>query len=129
MGSMVGKQAAFFANLCQLRQFAAEQGFTITLGEAERTQYQQDEYYRTGASKKQHSIHQDRLAADLHFYVQQNGSNICVDVQMPAAEAKRILTPIGQYWEGLDPQNVWGGFYPEHYGTTFLDVPHFERKP
>lgn len=128
MSKLVDKQAEFFAELCMLREFIVGQGFTVTLGEAERTQYQQDEYVRTGASKKRHSVHQDRLAADLHFYYSTPAEGVvCVDM-LRGDVAKEKLRRVGEYWESLDPMNVWGGFFPEHYGTTFVDVPHFEKK-
>jgi hypothetical protein len=33
------------------------------------------------------------------------------------------LTPVGEYWQSLNPKNQWGGFW-----KSFKDVPHFERK-
>jgi len=126
---LIENQARFFADLCRLRDKAVEKGYTVTLGEVERTQYQQDEYLRSGKSKKRHSVHQDRLAADLHFYRKDPRYGvISVDTQLTGEQAKRELTPLGEYWESLDPMNVWGGFFPEHYGTTFIDCPHFERR-
>jgi hypothetical protein len=36
---------------------------------------------------------------------------------------KAVLQPLGDYWEGLNKKNSWGGNW-----NTFKDVPHFERR-
>jgi len=38
-------------------------------------------------------------------------------------EQQPALTPVGEYWQSLNPKNQWGGFW-----KSFKDVPHFERK-
>ena len=109
--SLVPEQAAFALDACKLIQFATEQGFTVTLGEAFRTPEQQEIYFKTGRSKTMASNHLRRLALDLNFI--RNGQLI-----YDAA----ALEPIGQYWESLNPKNRWGGHF-----SSFKDRPHFER--
>ncbi len=109
--SLVPEQAAFALDACKLIQFATEQGFTVTLGEAFRTAEQQAIYYKTGRSKTMQSNHLRRLAIDLNFI---QGGQLIYDAV--------ALEPIGVYWESLHPKNRWGGHF-----SSFKDRPHFER--
>lgn len=108
---LVTEQAAFALDCCKLIQFATEQGFQVTLGEAFRTAEQQQIYVKTGRSKTMASNHLRRLALDLNFI--RNGE-LCYD--------SAALEPIGKFWESLDPKNRWGGHF-----KSFKDMPHFER--
>lgn len=110
--ALVTEQAAFLQDACRLIIHAAALGWTVTAGEMYRTPEQQAIYVKTGRSKTNNSYHLKRLAIDLNFFM--NGKLI-YDVS--------ALKPLGDYWEGLSPQNRWGGNF-----KNFVDVPHFERR-
>jgi len=42
-----------------------------------------------------------------------------------------LMRPLGEYWESLHPDNVWGGDWNRNnvLDETFYDPYHFERKP
>jgi hypothetical protein len=109
--SRVSEQAAFLLDVCKLVQKAAEIGFVVTGGELWRTPDQQAIYVKTGRSKTMNSLHIDRRAVDLNFFV--DGKPVY---------DKTTLAPLGAYWESLNPLNSWGG-----NGTSIVDVPHFSR--
>lgn len=116
--SMVQAQHEFLQDMAALIIYAGTLGFQVTAGEFQRTDYQQAEYLRTGKTQRKHSIHQDRLAGDLNFFqygIYING--------LPADEAKRILQPVGDFWERLRPGNSWGGNW-----KSFIDTPHFQGR-
>ena len=110
--SLSTEQAAFLLDACKLIQYATEQGFMVAGGELSRTPEQQAIYVKTGRSKTKLSFHLKRCAIDLNFF---KDGKLTYDI--PA------LTPVGEYWQSLDPKNAWGGFW-----KSFKDVPHFERK-
>jgi len=35
---------------------------------------------------------------------------------------RKIIEPLGIYWESLHPKNRWGGYF-----SNLVDCPHFER--
>ena len=105
------EQTVFLLDVCKLIQFAAEQGFELTGGELFRTHEQQKIYYNTGKSKTMNSNHLRRLAVDLLFF---KDSELTFD--------KKLLQPVGDYWEKLHSKNRWGGNF-----ISFIDIPHFER--
>ena len=109
--SLVTEQAAFLLDVCKLIQKSNELGFTVTGGELFRTLEQQQLYIKTGRSKTMNSLHLKRCAIDLNFFID---GKLTYDV--------KVLTPLGQYWESLNPKNQWGGFW-----RSFKDVPHFQR--
>jgi hypothetical protein len=109
--SLVPEQAAFLLDACKLIQFATAQGFVVTGGELYRTQEQQQLYFNTGKSKTMNSNHLKRLAIDLNFI---KDGVLCYE--------KKLLEPLGAFWEKLHPANRWGGHF-----TSFTDMPHFER--
>jgi hypothetical protein len=114
--SLVDKQAAFLLDVCKLVQFASAQGLVVTGGELERKVEMQDIYFKTGRSKTMNSLHLKKCAVDLFFFEKVNGAlKLTYDAQK--------LKPVGDYWEGLDPNNSWGGNW-----NSFKDVPHFERR-
>jgi len=108
---LVKEQAAFLLDVCKLINHATERGYVITAGELYRTLEQQQIYLKTGRSKTLNSNHLKRLAIDLNFFV--NGK---------LTWDKKVLAPIGEYWESLSPKNKWGGNF-----KSLVDVPHFER--
>ncbi len=108
---LVKEQAAFLLDVCKLINHATEHGYVITAGELYRTLEQQQLYLKTGRSKTLNSNHLKRLAIDLNFFV--NGK---------LTWDKKVLAPIGEYWESLSPKNRWGGNF-----KSLVDVPHFER--
>jgi len=116
--TLVEQQAAFLKDVIKLLNEADRRGFMVTGGELYRTQYQQDFYLKTGASQKKVSIHQERMAIDFNFFVKDATGKFALTY------VQKVLQPLGDYWESLCPQNVWGGNW-----TTIVDTPHFQRNP
>lgn len=110
--SLVAEQAAFLLDVCKLINKATELGFVVTGGELFRTAEQQQIYIKTGRSKTMNSNHLKRCAIDLNFF---KDGKLTYDIA--------VLKPVGDYWEGLNPKNQWGGNW-----KSFKDVPHFERR-
>lgn len=109
--SNVAEQAAFLLDVTRLIQKATEMGFVVTAGELYRTPEQQEIYVKTGRSRTMNSLHIQRRAVDLNFFL--NGK-LTYD--------KAVLAPLGAYWESLHPLNSWGG-----NGVKLVDTPHFSR--
>jgi peptidoglycan L-alanyl-D-glutamate endopeptidase CwlK len=109
---LVQEQQLFLLDACRLIAFATKQGFVITGGELYRTTEQQEIYVKTGRSKTMNSNHLKRCAIDLNFFKE---GKLVYD--------KKVLQPIGDYWESLNKKNSWGGNW-----NSFKDVPHFERR-
>ena len=109
--SNVAEQAAFLLDVTRLINKATELGFVVTAGELYRTPEQQEIYVKTGRSRTMNSLHLQRRAVDLNFFL--NGK-LTYD--------KRVLAPLGAYWESLHPLNSWGG-----NGVKLVDTPHFSR--
>lgn len=91
--------------------------YEVTLGEAYRTQEQQDLYLKTGKSKKKYSKHQYRLAQDLNLY---KDGKYCTD--------KEEYRTLGEKWESMG--GIWGGRYGvkknEYTTKVGWDSNHFE---
>lgn len=104
------KQAIFIRNLAKLILWAFDQGYELTIGEAYRTQEQQDIYLKTGKTKVKHSKHQDRLAVDLNLFI--NGEFIIT---------RDPYEPLVKYWKSMHPDNIAG------YDWGW-DANHFEMK-
>lgn len=109
--SLVTAQAEFLLDVGRLVKYATDSGFVVTAGEMYRTPEQQEVYLKTGRSKTMNSLHLKRLAVDLNFF---RDGKLTYD--------KKVLAPLGAYWEGLHPLNSWGG-----NGQTLVDTPHFSR--
>jgi len=108
---MVNEQAAFLLDACGLVVYATKLGYTVTGGELARPIEMQQIYVETGRSKTMDSDHIRRCAIDLNFFK---------DGQL--VQDRVTLRPLGDFWEGLNPLNRWGGSWDK-----FVDVPHFER--
>ena len=109
--SNVAEQAAFLLDVAKLINKSTELGFQVTAGELYRTPEQQEIYVKTGRSRTMNSLHLQRRAVDLNFFL--NGK-LTYD--------KAALAPLGAYWESLHPLNSWGG-----NGVKLVDTPHFSR--
>ncbi len=104
-------QQIFSQNISRLILYANSIGVNLTLGEAYRTEYQQQDYLRTGKSKTMNSNHLRRLAIDFNFFIEGE-----------LFYEHELIIALGEYWEGLDKLNRWGGNF-----TNFYDGNHFER--
>lgn len=111
VSTRVDNQATFLLDVCRLIMKATQLGFVVTGGELYRTPEQQEIYVKTGRSKTRNSLHLDRRAIDLNFFWE---GKLTYD--------KKILAPLGAYWESLHPLNSWGG-----NGVSLVDTPHFSR--
>lgn len=109
---LVNEQVVFLQDAARLIQKCSELGFFVTAGELFRTKEQQEIYLASGKTKTMNSMHLNRCAIDLNFF----------DKDMKPIYDKKVLQPVGDFWEFLDKKNSWGGNW------KFLDVPHFERK-
>lgn len=110
--SLSEQQAIFLKHACKLIEHATSLGFMVTGGELYRTAEQQQIYVKTGRSKTMESYHLRRLAIDLNFF---KDGQLIYD--------KKVLQPLGDFWESLDTKNSWGGNW-----NSFKDIPHFERR-
>lgn len=117
--SLVAKQFIFLQNTVRLMQFAVQQGFVLTYGEAHRTLEQQQIHVRAGRSKTLKSKHMERLALDLNIF---KDGKLCTREQ---------IKPLGDYWESLHAANRWGGNWRglvDAGKSRFIDAPHFEMQ-
>lgn len=105
------EQIQFTQDVATLIQYAHSHGVLLTFGEAYRTQEQQEIYVKSGKSKTSNSNHLRRLAVDFNFFID---GRLTYD--------KATLQKIGDFWEGLNSKNRWGGNF-----RNFTDTPHFER--
>lgn len=128
-------QRIFSFHIAKLIIYAYENGYELSLGEAHRTRsqiilnYFGYEVVQGGVlglslkksrrlSKTLFSVHEDRLAVDFNFFIDQKLTYSFQDVKC-----------LGDYWESLDPLNRWGGdFNKNGIEDGFVDTPHFERQ-
>jgi len=121
------KQIIFSKNIASLIVYADLLGIDLTFGDAFRSRSQMLLNYfgykleKGGVfgiklvkgrklSNTLNSLHGKRLAVDFNFFI--NGQ-LTYD--------KERLSELGEFWEGLDDRNKWGGNF-----KSFTDTPHFQ---
>jgi hypothetical protein len=92
------KQKIFGLNVAKLIEHIYSQGYSISFGEAFRTQEQADIYAKDGKGIK-NSLHCERLAVDLNIF----------DKDGKFLNTVADYRPFGEYWSTLHPYNRWGG--------------------
>ena len=99
------KQRRFTRLIGLLIEYAYAHGFELSFGEAWRTPEQAALNAKTGKGIA-NSLHIDRLAVDFNLF--RNGK------WLSASEDHK---PLGEYWESLAPDCVWGGRFGDgnHY--------------
>jgi len=119
--SLSDKQWVFLQNVGNLIMWAAKNGYKLTGGELYRSEDQQWLYYNGKTieegelvtvprkSKTMNSKHLKRMAIDLNIF--KNGV-LTYDLN--------DVEPLGRYWESLNTNNRYGGFW------KWKDVPHFQ---
>ncbi len=112
--SLVTQQWQFLQDVSKLISYAQTLDVVLTGGELYRTNEQQKIYMDTGKSKTMNSKHLKRLAIDFNFFI---------DGQLVYDSTHPTLIKLGKFWESLDKQNSWGGFW-----NSFKDTPHFEKR-
>lgn len=98
--------------------------YLCSFGEAYRTPEQAEWYAQRGLGIKD-SLHCQRLAIDLNLF--NAGYKIAGQPQLVTEYSS--YEQFGKFWESLDPQNRWGGYFVSKYGGHIVDQDHFERKP
>ena len=115
--SLLREQSTFMLHVAELIQKASELGFYASGGELYRTSEQQALHVKNGRSNTMNSQHLKRLAVDLNFF------KAAADGTLRLTYDVEELRALGEFWEGLDTANRWGGNW-----TSFKDTPHFERR-
>ena len=109
MSVLGDKQKRFTRHIASLISWAYQQGYALTVGDA----YRDPRVFgMVGVMKgygRARSLHKSRLAMDLNLFI--DGE------YMEDSESYR---PLGEYWESLDADNVWGG--------RFNDGNHFSHR-
>lgn len=119
--SLGSAQREFARDVATLIEYIYDKGYECTLGDA----YRDPRVFGTMGSRntvtdadtgecrpvhgRAKSAHKQRLAIDLNLF--KDGA------YLKHTEAHR---PFGEFWEGLHPDNVWGG--------NFDDGNHYSRK-
>jgi len=110
------KQQIFTRNIAKLINKATELEIGLTFGHAWRSLEEQKRLKAEGKSQTLKSKHLDRLAVDFNFFI--NGK-LVYDFHK--------IKVLGDYWENLHPDNVWGGdFNKNDKKDGFVDTPHFQ---
>ena len=104
--SLLREQSTFLLHVAELIQKASELGFHLSGGELYRTSEQQALHVKNGRSTTMNSQHLKRLAVDLNFF------RAMPDGELKLTYDVEELRPLGQFWEGLDAANRWGGTGP-----------------
>ena len=112
------RQAIFAQNVAKLIQHINSVGYSCTLGDAMRSPEVAEANAKAGIGIAS-SLHCVRLAIDLNLF-DSDGKYLdkCTDQ----------YSSIGQYWESLNDDNRWGGFFTTKYHGKLADFNHFEMK-
>lgn len=124
MSEAILRQQEFLLDVCKLITFATTGGYVVTGGELHRSPEQQAIYVKTGRSKTMLSEHLERRAIDLNIFK----SDLTGKLHLCS---RAEIRPLGDYWEGLNPKNRWGGNWRglvDAGKSNFIDAPHFERR-
>jgi len=102
------KQRKHMLHIAMLISWAYNNGYELTAGDAYRDARSHGKMGQRVAYGQASSNHKIRLAHDFNLFV--NGK------YQRSNEAHR---PLGEYWESLDSENVWGGRFGDgnHYST------------
>ena len=119
MPSVNMEQWRFLKDIALLIHYIEDCGYIATGGELKRTIEQQRIHMNAGRSNTINSKHLLSLGADVRVRIEGKFS-----WDYSPEECLARWKHIGMYWEGLSPQNVWGG----HFESLF-DPDHFERDP
>ena len=110
--SLRESQSLFAKQFAEFVVWLYEQGYEVTLGEAQRPEEMADLYLANGKSKAgRNSLHCKKLAFDIFIF---KGGKLIED--------KEDLEFAGRKWESMNSLNSWGGFF-----KGFYDYPHFSR--
>ena len=113
-------QIKFTYDVSQLIQWAYDNEYELTFGEAWRSKETQYLYSEQGKTKTINSKHQERLAIDLNLSI--NGKY---------TDDPEDYRGLGEYWESLNSANIWGGRFgvkEVNYNKEIgWDAGHFER--
>lgn len=103
------QQSLFVKLLPRLIDYAYEQGYEMTLGEAWRTPEQAKINAESGKGIS-NSLHIDRLAIDINLFV--------AGAYVAGSAAHK---PLGEFWEKLHPLCRWGGRFNDgnHYSLEW----------
>lgn len=110
----LGERQRLFTRLVGLLiEFAYQQGYELSLGEAYRTpeQAKLNAQKGTGISN---SLHCDRLAIDLNLF--KDG------VYLTRSEDH---APLGEFWKNLHVECCWGGDFKDSTGRPRSDGNHY----
>ena len=100
------KQRLFTRLMAELIEWAYDQGYELTFGDAYRDPRLHGQHGESGGYGAKGSCHKLRLAVDLNLF--KDGEFL---------EQTEDHLPLGQYWETLHPSCVWGGKFKDgnHY--------------
>lgn len=101
------QQRRFLPFVAKLIDWTYAQGYELTAGELYRTPEQAALNAKSGAGIA-HSLHTQRLAIDLQLF--KDGVYLTDSAQ---------YTPLGAFWESLDPECCWGGRFSKPDGNHF----------
>lgn len=118
--NLVEQQQVFARNVTKLLNWVyTHEGWEVRFGEVARPKIMQYLYVWARRSKTLKSKHIDKKAIDLHLSI--------FGQRQIKGEAYR---PLGEFWESLDPENVWGGRFSvkgEDYDKKVgWDPQHFQ---
>lgn len=104
--SLRKKQSEFALAVSNLLQWAYENGYEVTLGDAYRDPRVHGEYGSEGGYGRQESCHKIRLAIDLNLF--KDGKYL---------SSTEDHKPLGEFWETLHEDASWGGDFNDgnHY--------------
>ncbi len=120
----LSNQVEFTYDVSRLIDWAYDNGYGLSFGEAWRSQETQEIYYEQGKTKTLNSKHKERLAVDFNLFIG--------DGYFKYTDNPEDYRPLGEYWESLRKGNKWGGRFgvkKEDYDKEVgWDTGHFERK-
>lgn len=105
--SLRQKQARFTRFVGLLIEYAYQNGYELTFGEAWRTPEQAQANARAGRGIA-NSLHIERLAVDFNLF--RNGAFL---------QKTEDHKPLGEYWESLAPDCRWGGRFSRPDGNHY----------
>ena len=104
--TLLQKQQEFVLMISQLIQFAYQNDYRLTLGDAYRDPRVHGDFGERKSYSNPNSLHKVRLAIDFNLF--RNGK------YLTSSEAHR---PLGEYWESIG--GTWGGRFSSPDGNHY----------